>query len=154
MTMKKLINTIEVHELRAKRALFLKKARELEKQAAKFRVDALQAGCQLHELGEHQYVRHPAYQDLVYPALRQARNISINAGFDILFQVRTPLAGNPDWTEGIAGVHNEPTETMGKCIELIKARPELVVRSDKIISHAPAEVSPVADSDNSEKSER
>lgn len=150
--MKKLINTIEVHELRAKRALFIKKARELEKQAAKFRQDAMEAGCKLHQLGEPMYTRHPIYADMVYPYLRMARNISLNARFDLLFQVRTPMSTEPDWTEGIAGIMDEPTETMGKCIDLINSRPTFVVDPGKIVSQPATTAEPEEASDNSSNS--
>lgn len=149
--MKKLIRTIEVHELRAKRALFLRKARALEAEAMKFRRDAAEAGCELTNLGEPIYTGHPLYQDMVYPLIKRARHNCVVFGFDLMFQTRTPLPGSPDFTHAIVGIIDEPTPTMAGCLELIQKRPSITMNPDGTVSeyHHTPEIS--VDNDDKQK---
>lgn len=145
--MKKLERTIEVHSLRAKRALLLKQARKLEAEAAKFRADACEAGCQLTGMGEDIYNDHPIYHDMVYPYLKKARHASVVFGFDALYQTRTPLPGCPDFTHAIAGIIKDPTPAMKGCLDLIMSRPTVTINKDGTVSersdplHLPASAS-------------
>lgn len=147
--MKKLIDTVEVHELRAKRALFLKRARKLEDEAAQFRKDAAKAGMQLQLLGEPIYKEHPIYHDEVLPALRAARKVCLDYGFDFIYVTRTPLSGQPNFAHLYAGAVTQFTPTMQRMVDVIRDRPELDALTGEEI---PAEQPQQQVSDNSENS--
>lgn len=118
--MKKLIQTVEVHEMRAKRALFIKQARKLEAEAAEFRQMASDVGMKLHLMGEPIYTDHPIYHDQVEPVLRQARKICMHFGFDFIYTTRTPIHNQPLLCHALAGAVTEFTPKMQKIIDIIK----------------------------------
>lgn len=119
--MKKLIDTIEVHELRARRALLIKQARKHEAEAAEFRRLAAEVGMKLHLMGEPIYQEHPIYHDEVLPAIRQARKVCLQYGFDFIFTVRTPIEGSPLLSHCLAGAHKEFSPKMQRMIDIIKS---------------------------------
>jgi hypothetical protein len=113
-------------EQRAIRSGARKQGKKLLHQATKFHEDALRAGCKLNQLGASPYKdKHPAYEELVLPLLEQASRLCAVLGFDVLFQVRTPIPGEPNFTACVAGFQNEKslTPTMKAQIDLIQQRP-------------------------------
>lgn len=118
--MKKLINTVEVHEMRAKRALLLKQARKHESEAAEFRRLACEVGMKLHLMGEPIYKDHPIYVDQVLPVLREARKTCLHFGFDFIYTTRTPISGQPLLCHALAGAVTEFTPKMQQIFDIIK----------------------------------
>lgn len=125
--MKKLEDKVKKHEAKARRTLAKRQANKLSKQAARFRADALTAGCQATQMGMKIYKTHPVYEELIEPLLKEAAGIAAQAGFDILYQTRTPMPDNPNFTSclGSFANRNNLTPTMKGCVDLIKARPSL-----------------------------
>lgn len=124
--MKALDLKLKKAEQRAIRSGAKREAKKLAKQAAKFRADALAAGIALHQMGNHPYTKHhPVYEEMILPLLEEAAKIASNAGFDVLFQVRTPLSTEPNFTHAIGGFQDEKnlTPTMKAQVDLIRARP-------------------------------
>lgn len=126
--MKKLEDKVKKHEEKAKRTLARRQAVKLGKQATKFRTDAMMAGLTATKLGAKVYnTRHPIYEDLIEPLLKEAATIAAKAGFDILYQTRTPIPDSPNLTVCL-GSFSDPnglTPTMKAQVDLIKARPHM-----------------------------
>lgn len=146
--MKKLIDTIEVHEMRAKRALYLKQARKHEAEAAEFRKLASDVGMKLHLMGEPIYVDHPIYVDQIIPVLRQARKTCMHFGFDFIYTTRTPIHGQPLLCHALAGAVTQFTPKMQRIFDIIKEAEILNGLTGESVS---AEQPQQQVSDNSEK---
>lgn len=146
--MKKLIKTVEVHELRAKRALLIKQARKHEAEAIEFRRLACEAGMKLHLMGEPMYTQHPVYHDEVQPALQAARKVCMKYGFDFIYITRTPLAGVPLMSHALAGAVTDFTPKMQRIFDIVKAAEILDPLTGERLS---AEHDQQQVSDNSEK---
>lgn len=131
--MKKLEDKVKRHEMKAKRALLRRQAVKLSRQAAKFRQDALKAGAEATVAGSNIYHHHPAYEDLVLPLLEEAHKLCERYGFDVIFHTRTPMKGMPDFTHVIAGFCDQPTGTMGQCLELIRQQKAIAVKNGKLV---------------------
>ena len=123
--MKQLENKVAKHEAKAKRTLARRQAKKLLLQATRFRCDALTAGYHAQQLGAKVYSKHPVFEELILPLLEEAARIAANAGFDILYQTRTPVDGEPNFTHAFGGFKDEKslTPTMKACVDLIKERP-------------------------------
>jgi hypothetical protein len=138
--MKTLEKNVRRHESKAKRTLARRQAAKLAKQAAKFRLDALQAGCDVHDQGGRVYTdSHPVYNELIEPLLKEVTLICQAQGFDFLLQVRTPMTDHPNLTMALCGIKDQPTPTMNEQLELIKARPQIVKKDGKLVVEEKAE---------------
>lgn len=127
--MKNLIKTTEQYEARAKRILFIKKARALEKEAREFRRLAMIEGIK----GGFEFKKdHPAYAELIRPLVRQIRDLSLDYQFSYLVTLNTPLPGFPLYSHASAGLIGDSTPTMHALIDIIKARPSEVRKEVEI----------------------
>lgn len=134
--MKTLEEKAVIVDFKAKRRLAVKQAVKLEKQAAKFRMDALKYGCELAQRKVQVYKEaHPAYGDRVLPLLHKAASIAGEYGFDILFQTRTPMPGMPDYTSALGGFADEEnlTPTMKACVDLVKSSRKVHIDADGVV---------------------
>lgn len=152
--MKKLTNKVRILEAKSLRKLHKKSASDHARQAAKFREDSLKLGCHLAQAGENPYksgTDHPVYAELILPLLQQAAQIGAKHGFNVLFQVQTPLEGFPHFTHCIGSMNEETVSpTMKGCVELIQARPAYVRKGGQLVAEPRTEPLLKSDTDVSE----
>ena len=132
--MKKLTNKVRILEAKATRRLHKKSAADHARQAAKFRMDSLKLGCELAQVGSNPYKTvHPVYDELIQPLLMQAAEIGKKYGFNMLFQVHTPMPGMERFTSCIGSLDKEKlTPTMAECVKIIEATPTFVSKNGKL----------------------
>lgn len=129
--MSKFKPTPEVQALRDQRAKMLRRSRFQIRELRKTLGALTISGIDLLQAGHTVYDKHPAYQDTIEPLLTEARRMCLLGGFDFLYQTRTPLPEEPNMTEAICGIHDEGTETMMACIELIRDREVIAITKDR-----------------------
>lgn len=93
-------------------------------------------------------IQHPIYFNCIEPLLVEARRMCLYAGFDFIYQTRTPLLKEPNFTEGVVGIHKEATPTMQKCLDAINERPVLNIPVKQPGEQLSAEQPQLAASDN------
>lgn len=129
--MSKFKPTPEVQRMRDERAKLVWEHRGLIRAMRKNNALTMINGLDMLRAGHVVFDKHPGYQGAIEPLLMEARNTCIMAGFDFLFQVRTPMAECPNMTEALAGIMNEATPTMQACLDLIKEREVIAVDYDR-----------------------
>jgi hypothetical protein len=146
--MKKFVDKVSRLEGKAKRKLLQKQAREHDRQARKFRQDAMKLGCELAVAGENLYNKHhPVYEELIMPLLDEAARLANKYGFNVLYQTHTPLPGQPMYSHAIGSMDSRTvTPTMKACVDLIQARPKLSSTAAELITDR-AEPAPKSDTD-------
>lgn len=129
--MSKFKPTPEAQELRNRRAALLRRQRSQIRELRKTLGALTISGIDLLRAGHVVYDKHPAYQDSIEFLLTEARHMCLLAGFDLMFQVRTPMPGEPNMTEAMVGVHDEATPTMQAMIEMIRDRETVAITKDR-----------------------
>lgn len=111
--------------LKAKRSLVKKEAAKYAGIARKFRADSLKLGVKLCAGGTQIYrFSHPVYEEFIQPLLEEAEKIAKKNGFNVLFQVQTPMETMPYFTSCLASIDmSSASPTMKDCVELIQSRP-------------------------------